>query len=106
MGLKRWLEHPLTRGLDLDDPRTTYLRRQILATKPFLRRIYEEWYAAIARSLPSARAASWSSAPEPASSPTSSPASSARSSSTPPGSTAVLDGLASPSRRPRCAASR
>jgi SAM-dependent methyltransferase len=52
MGLKRWLEHPLTRGLDLDDPRTTDLRRQILAAKPFLRRIYEEWYRAIAASLP------------------------------------------------------
>jgi SAM-dependent methyltransferase len=52
MGLKRWLEHPLTRGLDLDDPRTTHLRRQILAAKPFLRRLYEEWYGAIAASLP------------------------------------------------------
>lgn len=51
-GLKRWLEHPLTRGLDLDDPRTTRLRRRILAEKRFLHRLYEEWYAAIARSLP------------------------------------------------------
>jgi SAM-dependent methyltransferase len=51
-GLKRWLEHPLTRGLDLDDPRTTHLRRRILAEKPFLRKIYEEWYARIAASLP------------------------------------------------------
>jgi SAM-dependent methyltransferase len=51
-GLKRWLEHPLTRGLDIDDPRTTHLRRRILAGKPFLRRIYEEWYAALAASLP------------------------------------------------------
>ncbi|HEY0514880.1 MAG TPA: class I SAM-dependent methyltransferase, partial [Thermoanaerobaculia bacterium] len=50
--MKRWLEHPLTRGLDLDDPRTTHLRRRILAGKPFLRRIYEEWYAALAASLP------------------------------------------------------
>lgn len=50
--MKRWLEHPLTRGLDIDDPRTTHLRRQILLEKPFLRRIYEEWYEAIARSLP------------------------------------------------------
>jgi len=50
--LKRWLEHPLTRGLDLDDPRTTHLRRRILTGKPFLRRIYEEWYAALAASLP------------------------------------------------------
>ena len=52
MGLKRWLEHPLTRGLDIDDPRTTHLRRRILAGKPFLRRIYEEWYREIAASLP------------------------------------------------------
>lgn len=50
--LKRWLEHPLTRGLDVDDPRTTHLRRRILAGKPFLRRIYAEWYNAIAASLP------------------------------------------------------
>jgi SAM-dependent methyltransferase len=50
--LTRWLEHPLTRGLDLDDPRTTHLRRRILAEKRFLRRIYEEWYGAIAASLP------------------------------------------------------
>jgi SAM-dependent methyltransferase len=50
--LTRWLEHPLTRGLDIDDPRTTRLRRRILAEKRFLRRIYEEWYKAIAASLP------------------------------------------------------
>jgi SAM-dependent methyltransferase len=50
--LTRWLEHPLTRGLDIDDPRTTHLRRRILAEKRFLRRIYEEWYKAIAASLP------------------------------------------------------
>jgi SAM-dependent methyltransferase len=50
--LARWLAHPLTRGLDIDDPRTTYLRRQILAEKRFLHRIYEEWYDAIAASLP------------------------------------------------------
>jgi SAM-dependent methyltransferase len=51
-GLTRWLEHPLTRGLDVDDPRTTRLRRRILAEKRFLRRIYEEWYVAIAAALP------------------------------------------------------
>jgi SAM-dependent methyltransferase len=50
--LKRWLEHPLTRGLDIDDPRTTHLRRRILAGKPFLRRIYAEWYSTLAASLP------------------------------------------------------
>lgn len=50
--LKRLLEHPLTRGLDIDDPRTTWLRRRIVREKRFLRRIYEEWYRALATSLP------------------------------------------------------
>lgn len=50
--LKTWLTHPLTRGLDIDDPRTTLLRRQIIQEKGFLRQIYQEWYAAIAAALP------------------------------------------------------
>ncbi len=47
-----WLAHPLTRGLDLDDPRTTALRLQILREKRFLRKLYLEWYGDIAASLP------------------------------------------------------
>jgi SAM-dependent methyltransferase len=47
-----WLAHPLTRGLLLDDPQTTYLRRQIIRKKKFLRLIYEEWYASILAALP------------------------------------------------------
>ncbi len=50
--LKTWLAHPRTRGLNIDDPRTTYLRRQIIQEKQFLRRIYQEWYVAICASLP------------------------------------------------------
>lgn len=50
--MKSWLEHPLTRGRPLDSPETTGLRRAIVATKPFLRRIYVEWYEAIAARLP------------------------------------------------------
>jgi len=50
--LQRWLAHPLTRGLDIDDPQTTYLRRQIIQEKTFLRRIYQEWYQAIVAALP------------------------------------------------------
>ena len=50
--LRTWLEHPLTRGLDLDDPRTTDLRRRIIEAKPFLRQIYVEWYDAVANALP------------------------------------------------------
>lgn len=50
--IKTWLAHPLTRGLDIDDPRTTILRRQIIQEKSFLRQIYQEWYAAIVAALP------------------------------------------------------
>jgi len=50
--LKTWLAHPLTRGLDIDDPRTTHLRQQIIQQKSFLTRIYQEWYQAIATTLP------------------------------------------------------
>jgi SAM-dependent methyltransferase len=39
--------------LDLDDPATTHLRRQIIASKPFLRAIYDEWYSLLAAELPS-----------------------------------------------------
>lgn len=52
--LRDWLAHPLTRGLDLDDPRTTERRREIIRDKPFLKRIYDDWYAAIAAALPAA----------------------------------------------------
>ena len=50
--LRRLLAHPLTASLDLDDPATTQLRRQIIASKPFLRAIYDEWYAQLAAALP------------------------------------------------------
>jgi SAM-dependent methyltransferase len=47
-----WLSHPLTRGLDIDDPRTTALRRRLIREKPFLRRIYREWYRGLAARVP------------------------------------------------------
>src|SRR5687768_12601524 len=50
--LTRWLAHPRTRGLDLDDPRTTELRRKIIQEKPFLRHVYHAWYAAVAAAIP------------------------------------------------------
>jgi SAM-dependent methyltransferase len=55
--LEKLLEHPLTRGLELDRPETTALRRQILREKPFLKRIYEEWYEQIAAHLPAGEGA-------------------------------------------------
>lgn len=50
--LRRVLEHPLTRGMDIDDPCTTDLRNEIIRSKPILRNIYEEWYRFIISHLP------------------------------------------------------
>ncbi len=50
--LPEWLQHPLTRGLSVDDPRTTRLRKQIIRSKPFLRRLYRDWYALLRASVP------------------------------------------------------
>ena len=48
----KWLAHPLTFGLDIDDTKTTLLRRRIIREKKFLERIYKEWYAGIVAALP------------------------------------------------------
>ena len=50
--ISRWLAHPLTVGLDLDDPQTTALRRQIIRSKPFLHSVYDEWYRLLVDRLP------------------------------------------------------
>jgi SAM-dependent methyltransferase len=50
--LKQRLAHPLLRGLDVDNPQTTTRRRQIIQDNRFLRRIYQEWYEALAATLP------------------------------------------------------
>ena len=55
MLLKRLLAHPLTRGLNIDDPSTTGLRRTIIDRKPFLKRIYRDWYERIQNHLPDCR---------------------------------------------------
>lgn len=52
----RVLSHPLTRGVDVDDPRSTLLRRQIIQSKPFLRALYCEWYERICARLPEQQA--------------------------------------------------
>jgi SAM-dependent methyltransferase len=49
--LRNLLAHPLTRGLDIDDPRCTELRRSVIRNKTFLRQIYQEWYETIAALL-------------------------------------------------------
>ena len=50
--LRQALAHPLTRGLDIDDPATTQLRRDIIQDKPFLKAIYDEWYGLLASHIP------------------------------------------------------
>ena len=50
--IKRLLTHPLARGVKLDDPHSTILRRRILSQKKFLREIYKEWYRFIVKNLP------------------------------------------------------
>jgi len=50
--VRRLLAHPLTRDLSIDDPRTTELRRKVIESKPFLRKIYHDWYTRIATHIP------------------------------------------------------
>jgi len=50
--VRRLLAHPLTVGMDLDDPTTTELRRKVISSKPLLKAIYDEWYGMLAAGLP------------------------------------------------------
>jgi len=50
--LRSLLIHPLTRDLEIDAPETTGLRWRIVREKPFLKQIYQEWYASLAAALP------------------------------------------------------
>jgi len=50
--LRSLLAHPLTRGLSIDSPETTELRRQIIRGNRFLQQIYREWCEAICGHLP------------------------------------------------------
>ena len=43
MVLERLLLHPATRDPDVDDPRTTLRRREIICRRKFLRQVYGEW---------------------------------------------------------------
>jgi SAM-dependent methyltransferase len=50
--IRDWLAHPLTRGMSIDDPRTTEVRLAIIRGKPFLRKVYEDWYRMLAGAVP------------------------------------------------------
>ena len=47
------LKHPLARDAgDIDALENADLRRRLVQAKPFLRRLYQEWYRSVARALP------------------------------------------------------
>ena len=50
--LDKILAYPATRGLNVDDPRTTLLRREIIQKKGFLNKIYREWYERLIFGVP------------------------------------------------------
>lgn len=50
--IRNLLEHPLARGLDLDSVETTLIRRRIVKDKPFLKKLYLEWYAMLLKKVP------------------------------------------------------
>ena len=50
--IRRFVSHPLSYGLNLDDPSMAAVRRQVIEAKPFLRHLYCEWYETIRGALP------------------------------------------------------
>jgi SAM-dependent methyltransferase len=50
--LRDWLAHPLVRGLDIDAPETTELRRHIIRQKPALEDVYRDWYSRLVSAFP------------------------------------------------------
>jgi len=50
--IKNLLTHPLTRDLDLDSPETTLIHKKIITSKPFLNRVYRDWYLELLAEIP------------------------------------------------------
>lgn len=50
--LRKILQHPLTRDLDIDSPECTELRKEIISGNSFLRQIYEDWYRLVIEGIP------------------------------------------------------
>jgi SAM-dependent methyltransferase len=49
--MKKWLINPIMRDSDTDDSHALGLRRKVIQSKPFLRRIYQEWYQWVVSSI-------------------------------------------------------
>jgi hypothetical protein len=55
MKIIEWLKLPETRGIkDLDDPATTLLHAKIIRRKPFLEKVYIDFYSQFRKALPDA----------------------------------------------------
>ncbi|MDR1885043.1 MAG: class I SAM-dependent methyltransferase [Synergistaceae bacterium] len=50
--IRELLAHPLARGMDIDSPGTTLVRNRIIQGKPFLKKLYFEWYRELLNSVP------------------------------------------------------
>ena len=50
--MKNFLQHPLAENLDIDSPDAPSIHRHIIRSKPFLQKIYHEWYQSIVLQLP------------------------------------------------------
>ena len=49
---KTLLRPPLARGLESESPEAAIFHRRIIQKKPFLKKIYQEWYSWLAAALP------------------------------------------------------
>ena len=45
--LRKLLQHPITKDIDLDSSDIYLLRKRIIKEKPFLRKLYKEWYSLV-----------------------------------------------------------
>jgi SAM-dependent methyltransferase len=50
--LRAWLELPGASGSSLDHPSATLARREVLRKKPFLQKVYRDWYGRMLTALP------------------------------------------------------
>lgn len=50
--MKNFLKHPLAKNLDLDSPDAPLVHGQVIRSKPFLQKLYHEWYQSIVLHLP------------------------------------------------------
>lgn len=54
--MNRWFfTHPTMRGMDIDDPRLTAIRHEMLRKKKFLKKVYGDWCTLIEQNLGNAR---------------------------------------------------